>query len=128
RTRDHGPSCHPVADSAACRILGMHALQRLASTAGTVVPRAFSRRFPLGRLSLGSARSLRLDGLMNVLRGLSAVIARWRLRWITKRRLREMLRRDDIIRGESPRLAVPFAAGRLATSARRRRLTRARGM
>ena len=55
---------------------------------------------------------------MNALRGLSAVIARWRLRWITKRRLREMLRRDDIIRAGAPRLAVAFAAGCSPTTAR----------
>src|SRR5438477_10504725 len=59
-----------------------------------------------------------VEGPMNALRGLSAVIARWRLRWITKRRLREMLRRDDIIRAGAPRLAVAFAAGCSPTTAR----------
>src|SRR5881628_3595018 len=46
-----------------------------------------------------SARGLRVQGLMNALRALSAVIARWRLRRIAKRRLRDILRRDNVRQG-----------------------------
>jgi hypothetical protein len=50
---------------------------------------------------------------MNALRGLSAVIARWRLRRIVKRRVREMLRRGSRWPAAAPAVAaasVLFAA------------------
>jgi hypothetical protein len=41
---------------------------------------------------------------MNPLRGLSDVIARWRLRRIAKRRIREMLPRDNVREGARARI------------------------
>jgi len=96
RARRYGPSSDAVGDSAPCREFGTHVLERLARIARTTVPtRVLATVSSLSRWGSVRHEACGVQGLMNALRALSDVIARWRLRRIAKRRLREMFRRDS---------------------------------